>query len=764
MIFSFAFATILSVGFTRSVSSDSAYLGQFTPGTIPQVFAPGVISLNNRFETYPTFSPDGKEMFFTVVNAAWTTGKILHTREVNGIWTAVDTAVFSDNNYINWESCLSPDGNRQFFTSNRPPSAGTDIWTVDRTSDSTWTNPVHLNAPVNSGSADGSACVTNNGTLYFKSLRGGGTGGSVLYRSKLVGGGYPQVESLGNIIPTGPGESEPFMAPDESYMIFISETRTGGHGWDLWISFRKPDSSYTAPANMGTDINTADDEYGPRVTADGEYLFFTRENRGNTMDIYWASSGIIDSLKSVILPPSIPNDSLYLGQIPPGDSAVVFAPGSISLNNRRETKIVFSPDNMECLIAIGQSNTFKILYADFYSGYWKTPVPASFISNPRPIEPFYSPDSTHVFITSYADIYSSERLNQTWTTPALLGQPISTGVEEYHPTTARNGTLYFCSMRENPAFSIYRSARENGNYSAIEKLPDVINRNDTGSDGAYDPFIAPDESYIIFSSIRTGGYGQADQYISYKKNGNWTHPKNLGPTINTSAIEYGSYVSPDGKYYFFSRPAGWGPIAAADIYWVKIDSLIDSLKHTNFIPYLKNQIPDQTDTVGHSFNFIIPDSTFIDDDGNNTLTYSAILSDGSPLPGWLVFDSISARFSGIPETAGTLNIRVAATDTAGASASAVFTLDILKANSIVHLDGAGIRIFPNPTSGLINISSDVCGGKMAMAEICNLEGKGIFKHVFKNMMRIDLTSNPRGIYVIRVKAGNAIITTNICLE
>jgi hypothetical protein len=310
VLFSFAFLLILNAGSSQTISSDSSsYLGQNPPGKIPQLFAPGIISLENRLETYPTFSPDGKEMFFSVVNAAWTAGKILHTRELNGIWTAVDTAVFSYNSYINWESFISPDGNRQFFTSDRPSSSGTDIWMVDRTSDSTWTSPVNLNSPVNSGSSDGSACVTNNGTLYFKSLRGGGIGGSILYRSALVGGVYSGVESLGDIIQTGPGESEPFMASDESYMIFISRTRAGGQGgWDLWICFMNPDSSWTDPVNMGTDINTTDDEYGPRVTADGKYLFFTREIRGNTMDIFWVSSGIIDSLKNKVLSSGHPSD------------------------------------------------------------------------------------------------------------------------------------------------------------------------------------------------------------------------------------------------------------------------------------------------------------------------------------------------------------------------------------------------------------------------------------------------------------------------
>lgn len=283
--------------FAQPIHSKS-YLGQIPPESTPQIFAPGIVSLDNRFETYPTFSPDGMEMYFSVVNADWTEGKILHTQVMNGEWSKPDTAIFSNNSYINWESSISPDGNRQFFTSNRPPSSNTDIWMVERASGKTWTTPIQLSNPVNSGSADGSACVTGNGTLYFKSLRSGGIGGSMLYRAKLVDNTYSQVENLGNTIKTGSGETEPFMAPDESYLIFISETRSGGQGgWDLWICFKRRDNSWTSPINMGTNINTLNDEYGPRVTLDGKHLFFTREDRGKTMDIYWVSVSIIDKLK-----------------------------------------------------------------------------------------------------------------------------------------------------------------------------------------------------------------------------------------------------------------------------------------------------------------------------------------------------------------------------------------------------------------------------------------------------------------------------------
>lgn len=303
LIFFILCSVFLNTSFAQTIHSDSAYLGQTPPGNAPQIFAPGVISLTNRCETYPTFSPDGKEMFFSVVNTSWTTGKIFHTQELNGNWTVPVAADFSNNNYINWESFISPDGNRQFFTSkNRPPSTSYDIWMIERISDTSWTTPVRLNSPVNSNATDGSACVTNNGTIYFTSLRGGGYGGSIIYWAKFIDSAYSQVESLGNIIQTTSGEAEPFMAPDESYMIFISEYRAVGHGgYDLWICFRKNDSSWTVPVNMGPGINTADDEYGPRVTTDGKYLFFTRENRGNTMDIYWVSSGIIDSLRSSVI-------------------------------------------------------------------------------------------------------------------------------------------------------------------------------------------------------------------------------------------------------------------------------------------------------------------------------------------------------------------------------------------------------------------------------------------------------------------------------
>jgi hypothetical protein len=71
-------------------------------------------------------------------------------------------------------------------------------------------------------------------------------------------------------------------------------------GYDIFYSTFE-NGKWTEPVNMGPNINTTLDEYGPRVTQDGNYLFFTRDNGSTSMDIYWVSAGIIDSLKSTVI-------------------------------------------------------------------------------------------------------------------------------------------------------------------------------------------------------------------------------------------------------------------------------------------------------------------------------------------------------------------------------------------------------------------------------------------------------------------------------
>ncbi|MCC7142857.1 MAG: PD40 domain-containing protein [Candidatus Eisenbacteria bacterium] len=82
------------------------------------------------------------------------------------------------------------------------------------------------------------------------------------------------------------------------------------------------------------------------------------------------------------------------------------------------------------------------------------------------------------------------------------------------------------------------------------------------------PCIAPDGSYLIFESRRPGGYGSSDLYVSFHQAGAWTTPRNLGPSINSTYIEDGPFVSSDGKYLFFNRRRSAFTTEQSEIWWV----------------------------------------------------------------------------------------------------------------------------------------------------------------------------------------------------
>jgi hypothetical protein len=305
-----------------------------------------------------------------------------------------------------------------------------------------------------------------------------------------------------------------------------------------------------------------------------------RKNMAKRILFIWLFLAIQSFTNLWPLPSSKPKVSIildaaaYLGQTPPGETPIVFTPPVVSPANRSDKKIVFTPDGKECLIGVRINGIPTILYAKHDNGRWTEPETANFIvANQHEKEPFFSPDGRKIFFVRFASIWVANRINQSWATPEMLASPINVNAEQYHPTVTLAGTLYFCSNRGGE-YNIYRSKYENGRYATVEKLDAVINAHMNGADGAYDPYIAPDESFIIFSSVRSGGYGKEDQYVSFNKGGHWTDPKNLGAKINTAGTEYGSVVSPDSKYYFFARS---NKDNLSEIYWLRV-RFIDNLR------------------------------------------------------------------------------------------------------------------------------------------------------------------------------------------
>lgn len=141
--------------------------------------------------------------------------------------------------------------------------------------------------------------VTEDGTIYYMSRREDGIGRTDVYRSRNLDGKYGVAENVGSPVNTEESDIDPFVAPDESYLI-VCQNRDDSIGeFDLYIYFHKSDGSWTEPFNMGEGVNSPSFEARPYVTPDGKYLFFTsnRPDNEHTGRIYWVDAKIIEELK-----------------------------------------------------------------------------------------------------------------------------------------------------------------------------------------------------------------------------------------------------------------------------------------------------------------------------------------------------------------------------------------------------------------------------------------------------------------------------------
>jgi Tol biopolymer transport system component len=264
------------------------YLNQIPPGLEPEKFAPGIIS-SNRHEYAITFTPDGNEFYFTKRGGSLSQSTIMIMKKE---WDVPQVASFSGI-YADSEPFITPDGKRLYFGSRRPLEDDEipkrpHIWITDRIN-SEWSKPRLLGSPFHDIFIM-YPTLTKDGTLYF-SGRGG------IHRSILTCDGYEKIERLSDSINSGPA-AHPFIAPDESYLIFDGRDRPDGFGgWDLYISFHSADGSWTKAKNMGEKINSDSNELCASVSPDGKYLFYESSRDDDVMNIYWVDAKILDGFR-----------------------------------------------------------------------------------------------------------------------------------------------------------------------------------------------------------------------------------------------------------------------------------------------------------------------------------------------------------------------------------------------------------------------------------------------------------------------------------
>lgn len=254
----------------------------------------------------------------------------------------------------------------------------------------------------------------------------------------------------------------------------------------------------------------------------------------------------------------------------------------------------FFPGARSFLWEVKRDGRNVLLLLEDRQGRWQPPREVQFLDEPSLVWAFtLSPEGKFAYFTSDqqlagaagSNLWRTEIRNGNFAEAQPLSPAVNTESNESHPSLTRDGILYFCRTETaRPGDSdLFRSTRSpaTGLFETPVRLPAPLNSRFLD----YDPFVAPDGSYLIFASDRPGGSGEGDLYISFSQGAEWTNPVNLGEVINSSADERHPSVSLDGRYFFFTStrttepmlPPGMPPAGSMpgngdrNIYWMKAD-------------------------------------------------------------------------------------------------------------------------------------------------------------------------------------------------
>jgi hypothetical protein len=273
----------------------------------------------------------------------------------------------------------------------------------------------------------------------------------------------------------------------------------------------------------------------------------------------------------------------YLGQKPPGMTPELFAPGIITTDISEGCS--GWGNDMEYFIFQRWIDRKPRLYImNQNNGIWSAPELLPFVDKYQVGDFTIAPNGkTMVFASNIfldeigsegegGNIWIVEKTDTGWTEPKHIGLEINTKYHDSYPCLTPNNNLYFFSRRPGGYgdSDLYMSEFIEGKYQAPNNLGPKLNTKYH----EWDTYTAPDESYVIYCSTMPDGLGDDDLYVTFKTgDGSWSDPVHMGNEINTEKSENRPYVSPDGKYFFYTSTIRGN----RDIYWVDA-KIIEDLK------------------------------------------------------------------------------------------------------------------------------------------------------------------------------------------
>ncbi|GAB3012735.1 hypothetical protein GCM10027098_03220 [Bowmanella dokdonensis] len=258
---------------------EGSYMGQKPPGMVAEPFAPGIIS-KEGWELEGVFAPGMQEFYFTTRGGERSRSTVIGFRQQNNVWRKFTEFPRTG------ELSFSPDGKRMHMAKGYKDRQG-DGW-----SERKGLGPMFEREDWGIMRLSASA----KGTYVFDDYKSK----DVIRISTLIEGKRQVPELMGVEINSGTYTAHPFIAPDESYLIWDSKREDGYGDSDLYISFRQQDGSWGPAINMGDRVNSSRWDAYASVTPDGKYILFNRgiDEDNENVDIYWVSTKILETLRT----------------------------------------------------------------------------------------------------------------------------------------------------------------------------------------------------------------------------------------------------------------------------------------------------------------------------------------------------------------------------------------------------------------------------------------------------------------------------------
>jgi outer membrane protein OmpA-like peptidoglycan-associated protein len=233
------------------------------------------------------------------------------------------------------DACIgtTPDGQKLFMHRSKTARAVEGHMFITEKEGDKWKNPKPLGSDINSTGWESSACLTPDGKrLYFSSDRPGGYGEHDIYYVDITSAGqWGKAVNLGPDINTAGDEESPYLHFDGKTLFFSSNGHRSIGGFDVFSSTWRDDTkTWTKPENLGYPINTADDDMYFVYSADGSKGYFS----GHRKDSYGEKDIYI-----VTRPNSDPNMMVLVGRVLDRETMKPL-PATITITNLKTKKVI----------------------------------------------------------------------------------------------------------------------------------------------------------------------------------------------------------------------------------------------------------------------------------------------------------------------------------------------------------------------------------------------------------------------------------------